>query len=904
MLIPQPKTFGPLGNLPLIDKEVPTLSFCKLAEEHGPIYRFEAFGYSTIVLSGYELVAEVCNDTRFDKSIASLVPVRPIGGDGLFTSRTKNPNWQKAHNILLPSFSQQAMKGYHSMMIDIASQLVNKWARLNPNESIDIPDDMTRLTLDTIGLCGFNYRFNSFYKETSHPFILNMVRSLEEAMYRGTRLPIQNKLAVLKKRQFARDTQEMFSLVDQIIAERKEQGDRGETDLLARMLNAKDPQTGEQLDDENIRYQIITFLIAGHETTSGLLSFALYFLLKHPEALKKAYSEVDRVIINGIPTYQQVLELKYIKMVLNESLRLYPTAPEFSLFAKEDMVIGGKYPIKRKSDVTILLPQLHRDKEAWGEDVEQFRPERFEDQSKIPDGAYKPFGNGQRACIGMQFALHEATLVLGMILKHFELIDYTNYQLKIKQTLTLKPDGFNIRVRLRDETSFQVSPSSFQITNEGLQMNSQLKPDLRGRDKNESILILYGSNMGTAEDIAQGLAKQALNLGIRSEVVALDERVGDLPKEGLVLIVTSSYNGKPPRNARQFVQWLEFLEQGRLKGVQFAVLGCGDMNWANTYQAVPRWIDEQLSIKGAKRFSLRGEVDGSGDYEKQLEDWMEQVWSDVLIALGKDKNGSKEEDASKISIEFVNSFVHIPLAQSYEAVHGTILKVYEEETSDFTKINRVVEITLPAGVNYEAGDRVGIFPTNKKQDVNRLLKRYGWKPSDHVILSGDPQANAHLPMDQPVSLNTLLRHSINLVEVATPDQIHELATYTVCPPHKVELNACLEKSVYEEQIVKKQITLLDLLEKYEACELPFNRLLEIASPLQPRLFPITSYSVLKQKQIISITYAPFCSNNSDDCNSSSEFWGLWETGEEVILYIDKQKSNLQISNSSITNFRY
>jgi cytochrome P450/NADPH-cytochrome P450 reductase len=249
--MPQPKKYGPLGNVPLLDKEAPTLSFCKIAQEMGPIFKFEFFGgFSTIFLSGHKWVAEVCDDSKFDKSLAGgLNFVRAFAGDGLFTGKTQEPNWQKAHNILVPSFSQQAMKGYHSMMVDIAHQLIQKWARLNKGESIDVADDMTKLTLDTIGLCGFNYRFNSFYREGHHPFILNMVRALDESMHQSTRMPIQNQLMFSKKKQFERDVKEMFALVDKLIADRRARGDQGETDLLARMLSAKDPQTGEQLDE-------------------------------------------------------------------------------------------------------------------------------------------------------------------------------------------------------------------------------------------------------------------------------------------------------------------------------------------------------------------------------------------------------------------------------------------------------------------------------------------------------------------------------------------------------------------------------------------------------------------------------------------------------------------------------
>lgn len=161
----------------------------------------------------------------------------------------------------------------------------------------------------------------------------------------------------------------------------------------------------QRLDDENIRYQIITFLIAGHETTSGLLSFAIYFLMNNPEKLKKAQQEVDEVLGDEVPDYKQVKKLKYVRMVLNEALRLWPTAPAFSVYAKEDTTLNGKYNVKKDEVFTLLIPELHRDPSVWGEDVESFIPERFEDPVSIPYHAYKPFGNGQRACIGQSSLL-------------------------------------------------------------------------------------------------------------------------------------------------------------------------------------------------------------------------------------------------------------------------------------------------------------------------------------------------------------------------------------------------------------------------------------------------------------------------------------------------------------------
>ncbi|MCY9096085.1 bifunctional P-450/NADPH--P450 reductase [Bacillus inaquosorum] len=897
--IPQPKTFGPLGNLPLIDKDKPTLSLIKLAEEQGPIFQIHTPAGTTIVVSGHELVKEVCDEERFDKSIeGALEKVRAFSGDGLFTSWTHEPNWRKAHNILMPTFSQRAMKDYHEKMVDIAVQLIQKWARLNPNEAVDVPGDMTRLTLDTIGLCGFNYRFNSYYRETPHPFINSMVRALDEAMHQMQRLDFQDKLMVRTKRQFHHDIQTMFSLVDSIIAERRSNGDQDEKDLLARMLNVEDPETGEKLDDENIRFQIITFLIAGHETTSGLLSFAIYYLLKHPDKLKKAYEEVDRVLTDAAPTYKQVLELTYIRMILNESLRLWPTAPAFSLYPKEDTVIGGKYPITTKDRISVLIPQLHRDRDAWGEDAEEFRPERFEHQDQVPHHAYKPFGNGQRACIGMQFALHEATLVLGMVLKYFTLIDHENYELDIKQTLTLKPGDFRIRVQTRNQEAIHADvPAAEKAAPDEQKEKTETKGASVIGLNNRPLLVLYGSDTGTAEGVARELADTASLHGVRTEVAPLNDQIGKLPQEGAVVIVTSSYNGKPPSNAGQFVQWLQEIKPGELEGVHYAVFGCGDHNWASTYQYVPRFIDEQLAEKGATRFSKRGEGDVSGDFEGQLDEWKKSMWSDAIKAFGLELNENADKERSTLSLQFVRGLGESPLARSYEAAHASIAENRELQSADSDRSTRHIEIALPPDVEYREGDHLGVLPRNSQTNVSRILHRFGLKGTDQVTLSASGRSAGHLPLGRPVSLQDLLSYSVEVQEAATRAQIRELAAFTVCPPHKRELEELTAEGVYQEQILKKRISMLNLLEKYEACDMPFERFLELLRPLKPRYYSISSSPRVNPEQAsitVGVVRGPAWSGLGEYRGVASNYLAERKAGDDVVMFVRTPESRFQL----------
>ena len=156
--IPHPPKKPIVGNILSIDSSAPVQHLAQFAKELGPIYWLDMMGAPLVVVSGAELVDELSDEKRFDKAVrGALRRVRAIAGDGLFTADTTEPNWGKAHNILMQPFGNRAMQSYHPMMVDIAEQLIKKWERLNADEEIDVVHDMTALTLDTIGLCAVSY---------------------------------------------------------------------------------------------------------------------------------------------------------------------------------------------------------------------------------------------------------------------------------------------------------------------------------------------------------------------------------------------------------------------------------------------------------------------------------------------------------------------------------------------------------------------------------------------------------------------------------------------------------------------------------------------------------------------------------------------------------------------------
>src|SRR3978361_2095785 len=396
--IPHPPKKPVVGNMLSLDPNAPVQHLVRLTKELGRIFCVHMMVARLSIASGHDLIDELSDEKRFDKAVrGSLRRVRAVGGDGLFTADTNEPNWSKAHNILLQPFGNRAMQSYHPSMVDIAEQLVKKWERLNGVEEIDVVHDMTALTLDTIGLCGFDYRFNSFYRRDYHPFVESLVRSLETIMMtRG--IPLENLWLQKPRRDRAADVAFMNKMVDEIVAERRKNAEaaEGKKDMLGAMMTGVDRATGAQLDNLNTPYQLNTFLIAGHETTSGLLSCTLYALLKHPDVLKKAYEEVDRGLgpdIEARPTYQQVTQLNYITQILKEALRLWPPAPAYGVSPLKDETIGGKYKLRKNTFITVLVPALHRDASVWGPNPDAFNPENFRDETeaKRPVNAWKPF---------------------------------------------------------------------------------------------------------------------------------------------------------------------------------------------------------------------------------------------------------------------------------------------------------------------------------------------------------------------------------------------------------------------------------------------------------------------------------------------------------------------------------
>jgi len=494
---------------------------------------------------------------------------------------------------------------------------------------------------------------------------------------------------------------------------------------------------------------------------------------------------------------------------------------------------------------------LHRDPSVWGPNPDAFDPENFsrEAEAARPVNAWKPFGNGQRACIGRGFAMHEAALAIGMILQRFKLIDINRYQMHLKETLTIKPDGFKIKVRPRVDKERGAYAGRATAT---AAVSTTAAPAARTRPgHNTPLLVLYGSNLGTAEELATRVADLAEVNGFSTKLAALDDFVGKLPEQGGVLIFCASYNGAPPDNATEFVKWLgSDLPKGAFAKVRYAVFGCGNSDWLATYQSIPRFIDEQLAAHGASNAFVRGEGDARDDLEGQFESWFAKLRPLAVKQLGIDTSFDRSADdeplyrIEPVAPTAVNSIVALGgVAPMKMLVNQELQSKQGANASD--RSTRHIEVQLPSGISYRVGDHLSVVPRNDPALVDSVARRFGFLPADQIRLQVAEGRRAQLPVGDTVSVGRLLSEFVELQQVATRKQIQIMSEHTRCPVTKPKLLAYVGDDAaasehYRADILGKRKSVFDLLEEHPACELPFHAYLEMLSLLAPRYYSISS----------------------------------------------------------------
>ena len=361
-------------------------------------------------------------------------------GNGLLTSQGEE--WKRQRRLSAPAFHRERIASYAHVMIEYANRSTAKW---RAGETRDIHRDTMRLTLEIVVRCLFSADVSSDVDEVGAT-LKELVKPFASQATLGWIL--NNRLPTPYHFRFHSLAKKIDQVVYRIIAERRRNG-RDEGDLLSMLLTARD-EDGSQMTDRQLRDEVMTLFLAGHETTALTLAWSWYLLGKHPEVEKKFHAELDEVLGNRDATMADLPRLIYTEQIAKECLRLFPPAYGLGREAIEDCEIGG-YQVPAGTQVFMFQWSTQRDARFYDRPGE-FVPERWTEEFSVqlPKYAYFPFGGGPRACIGASFAMMEIILVLATIGQRFRLELVKDHPVTIFPAMSLRPkEGVKVIVKLR-----------------------------------------------------------------------------------------------------------------------------------------------------------------------------------------------------------------------------------------------------------------------------------------------------------------------------------------------------------------------------------------------------------------------------------------------------------------------
>lgn len=377
----------------------------------------------------------VDNATNYHKTEITRRLLEPGLGRGLLTS--EDETWRRHRRTMAPAFDHRSILSYAPIMTETAEKLAAEWRDLADGAEVDVANAMMRATLTIISRTMFSSDSDEIvdviernagrYQAEIRPGLSDMLE-----------LPMWLSRLIDGKRSGAAFS-EFHRIIDRLMGAREHAGATQPKDLLARLIAARDAETGGGMTTQEVRNEVITIFMAGHETTALALTWTWYLLSQHPAVEAKLHAELDRVLGGRPPRHADLAALPFTRMVIDESMRLYPPAHTLSRTAMAKDVVLGR-PIPKGSTILIVPWLLHRNPGLWD------RPERFEPERFAPERArsrhrfaYLPFGAGPRICIGAAFALAEACLILATLAQHYRLALKPGFPVEPQGLITLRP---------------------------------------------------------------------------------------------------------------------------------------------------------------------------------------------------------------------------------------------------------------------------------------------------------------------------------------------------------------------------------------------------------------------------------------------------------------------------------
>jgi cytochrome P450/NADPH-cytochrome P450 reductase len=624
-----------------------------------------------VVVSDPELLDEVAADEEqfgkrveeinfFDQLSNSRGGGISVIGDGEHTERIRR--------VMLPWYSPLNQRTQLGQMKDQARKLVAAWSKIPDGEPIDARTWMERYTLEVSGRGACNYDFGLLDGSGDpHPFAVAVPESTKESILRVAEpRPDFALFAGLARRKrlkrYRRNNKELFTTADALVRARVHTCPLGQpTDLLTRLVTTPDPETGEFLDHETMRDQILMHLSNGFNGPSITGGWLAYVIGTHPDVEERLIAEIDG-ITGGDPDYDlqydDLMALTYTTQVIKETMRIYPPMPVTIRRSLKDGMLG-RYRIRKDDIILVGTLAAQRDPRYWGPDADRFDPDQFAMEKVVdrPRHAYIPFSVGKRQCMAQEVTFMMLRVVLFEIYRHYRLRLAPGATVVKNTIVTTKPAAVPIirlpreqegspraQVVVRDRPAApapDIAPAP-DVAAPAVATPPPAAPEwgqpteIPETSAYRDLVIAYGSNFGTNKALAERFAERSHFHGYASDAITLNELAESPPRTQpwLLVVMTSTYTSNPPSNATAFKSWIERAQPGgeMWRNCRYLIWGLGNTQW-NAFMAFPRYVDRKLSELGATPLAelAYGDV-GSPVWERLHAEWNARVWP-VLLEL-------------------------------------------------------------------------------------------------------------------------------------------------------------------------------------------------------------------------------------------------------------------------------
>jgi cytochrome P450 / NADPH-cytochrome P450 reductase len=880
-----------------------------------------------VVVSDPELLDEVAADEeRFGKRVeeinffAQLANSRGGGisviGDG--------EHYERVRRVMLPWYSPQHQRTQLERMKDQARKLVAAWSAIPHAQAIDARAWMERYTLEVSGRGACAYDFGLLDGPANgapHPFAAAVPASTKESILRvADPRPdftlFAGRTRRARRRAYRRQNAELFRTAGALVQARLHTCPLGQqTDLLSRLVSTPDPETGQFLDAETIRDQVLMHLSNGFNGPSITAAWLAYVLAANPDVEAKLIAEIDG-ITGGDPDYDlqydDLMALTYTTQVIKETMRIYPPMPITIRRSLKDGTLG-RYRIRKGDIILVGTLAAQRDPRYWGPEPDRFDPEQFtmDKVTARPRHAFIPFSIGKRQCMAQEVTFMMLRVVLFEVYRHYRLALAPGATVAKNTVVTTKPAAVPV-IRIPREQSSRAAaatavPSAAPAAAAAVTATATQATPEWGRPTEiprssayRHLVIAYGSNFGASKELAERFAERSDFHGYSTEVITLNELADAPPRTEpwLLVVMTSTYTSNPPSNAAAFKAQLEHTRPGTAtwRNCRYLVWGLGNSQW-NAFLAFPRFLHAKLAELGATPLADLGYGDvGTPVWERLHADWNDQVWPVLLelsgarptagaaerVAAGNAAvgalTGTDSDTAMHRSLfgaddptepmprpDSVTSMLRrlaqdsvtqsrvllapaiLTNAAGVRTAEARVLACQELQPAGSPRQIRQLDISLPPGVTYRAGDHLGVCPKNDQDQVERLA-RYLGATLDGLFMAPRTMNVRVVPKGVVLQVRNVLTSLVDIGGRPGVPLLDLLAEKAADPAERARLAEIRQilatpggpDSPLRAAVDAGRYDVLGLLEEFPSCSLNIFEFLRVAQPLRPRYYSVSS----------------------------------------------------------------